>query len=586
VRLVLLREIPRDENLRQQWDGLVQSVDQPQVFYSWEWASAVVRAYHASLHPLVFLAYDEQDSLCGVAALAANLEQTEVTFLCATTGDYCDFLSSPQDKPAFVSAVLAELRKLSMGEITLTNLPADSTTVRALRQSCKKQGYHLFARTAYVCSQVLLAALERRPGNAQAVLPRKKMLRRFLNAMGREAPVRLDHTSSWAEIEASMPEFFQSHVARFLNHGMISNAARPERQLFLRELAKLLCERGWMAFTRMMSGQKVFAWNYGFQFQNTWFWYQPTFDSALEKYSPGFCLLAKLIEEAADNPMLRVVDLGLGAEEYKERFSNRKRETLRVTLKSSAGKHYREVVRHGSASMVRAVPRADAALRGVRQRWREFGQAGKTDGTSSSTEGPLHEKFLARREFALYEWRGPAMKEPDGGSVQTIDLNSLAAAAMRYVDDPDTLHYLLRSAARLRTRKGEGFMVVDRDALTQHFVWATGFDEFLLSHLKAKVPAPAPECVMLFDGWTPGAGRSRGGHALAMSLVARRIQEQGKHPWIVADSADLPAARELELAGFQRRYCLTCRRILWWQRIKGDPQTVVHARAAEVSAHV
>jgi CelD/BcsL family acetyltransferase involved in cellulose biosynthesis len=135
-------------------------------------------------------------------------------------------------------------------------------------------------------------------------LPRKKMLRRFLNAMGREAPVRLDHARSWEEAEAVLPGFIEAHITRFLVTGRISNFARKERQLFLAQLAKLLSERGWFALTTFAAGHKRFAWNYGFRFLSTWFWYQPTFDSDFEKYSPGFCLLAKLIEEAADTSEL------------------------------------------------------------------------------------------------------------------------------------------------------------------------------------------------------------------------------------------------------------------------------------------
>ena len=55
VRLVVLQEIPEDANLRQQWNALVQRVDQPQVFYTYEWSLAVQRAYHAMLRPLLFL---------------------------------------------------------------------------------------------------------------------------------------------------------------------------------------------------------------------------------------------------------------------------------------------------------------------------------------------------------------------------------------------------------------------------------------------------------------------------------------------------------------------------------------------------
>ena len=74
---------------------MVERVDQPQVFYTYEWALAVQRAYSATLRPLIFLAYDEQASLSGVAALATTRAGDQASFLCATTGDYCDFLSLP-----------------------------------------------------------------------------------------------------------------------------------------------------------------------------------------------------------------------------------------------------------------------------------------------------------------------------------------------------------------------------------------------------------------------------------------------------------------------------------------------------------
>ena len=149
LRLVLLREIPEDQTLRQQWNALVARLDQPQVFYTYEWSLAVQRAYHATLPTLLFLVYDESDTLCGVTALAADVGGSRVSFLCATTGDYCDFLSLPEHKPAFVEVVLEELRKQGIDDLTLTNLPADSSTVAALRNASNQTGYRCFARTAY-----------------------------------------------------------------------------------------------------------------------------------------------------------------------------------------------------------------------------------------------------------------------------------------------------------------------------------------------------------------------------------------------------------------------------------------------------
>jgi len=362
LRLVVLNEIPEDAVLRRQWNELVVRVDQPQVFYTYEWSLAVQRAYSTTLHPLVFLAYDEKELLCGIAALATG-PGGRASFLCATTGDYCDFLSLPEHKRAFVRLVLAELRKSHRRMVTLTNLPADSTTVAALHEASQLNGYHSFARTAYICAQVSLDKLERRGPNKKPVLPGKKMVRRSLAAMGKEFPVRLDHARTWDDICPLLIDFADAHVARFQATGRTSHLARPERRLFLSELGKLLCERGWVVLTRMMSGEKTLAWNYGFQFDGAWFWYQPTFDNSLEKYSPGFCLLAKIVEEAADNTPMRVVDLGLGAEEYKERFANQSRETLYITLRASIAQHVREILWYRAAAAIKMSPNLEAGIR-------------------------------------------------------------------------------------------------------------------------------------------------------------------------------------------------------------------------------
>lgn len=369
MRLVLLNEIPEVPTLREQWNCLVLRGDRPQVFYTYEWSLAVQRAYSAALHPLIFLAYDDNDTLVGIAALAMNGEG-HVSFLCATTGDYCDFLSSIDRRPEFVALVLAELRNRNIERVTLTNLPADSATVHVLKQDAEHSGYRTFTRTAYLCTQVALDRLERRPVDNKPVLPGKKMVRRSLGAMGKESPVRLEHARSEEEIAAILPQFVQAHIARFQATGRVSNLAQPERRRFLEELPKQLSRRGWVVLTRMMSGDKVLAWNYGFNFEGVWFWYQPTFDSALEKYSPGFCLLSKLVEEAAGNPELQVVDLGLGAEEYKDRFANQTRETLYVTLRASAAQHVREIVRYRAAEIVKSSPRVEAAARAVLKRVR------------------------------------------------------------------------------------------------------------------------------------------------------------------------------------------------------------------------
>lgn len=559
--------------LRQQWNALVCSADSPQVFFTYEWALAVQRAYRETLLPLIFLAYDAGDCLCGVAALASDRDGRVATFLCATTGDYCDFVSSVGNKPAFVAEVMASLRKSGFADVTLANLPADSTTVEALRKACRDTGYLYFGRHAYECAQVSVAKLERRPGENSPVLPRKKMLRRFLNAMGRENPVRLDHACSWPEVEPILNEFMQAHVARFLVTGRISNMARPERRVFLTELAKLLSHPGWVALTRMMSGERTYAWNYGFRFEGTWFWYQPTFDSDLEKYSPGFCLLAKLIEEASDQLSTQLVDLGLGAEEYKERFANQTRETLYVTLRTSAVRHAREIVRYRVAETIRDVPRLEPAIRRAAGSLKRIRQSVVASGASvalSKAARRAGSAMFSNDEVFFFDWVGSDSTLSRGSALRPLDLNLLALATTRYVEDQVTLDYLLRSAARLKERGMEGFALVDERGTPVHFAWVSPFAGFFLAELHAPVEAPQPEATMIFDCWTPQSERGHGHYGRAVSAVARLIRDRGKQPWIFSAAENLASLRGLEKTGFRRRYSLVRRRILGMQTVSGS----------------
>jgi hypothetical protein len=435
---------------------------------------------------------------------------------------------------------------------------------------------------------VSLTSLERR-GDDKPILPRKKMLRRFLNAMGRENPVRLDHARSREEVEAVLPQLMQAHVARFLVTGRISNMARAERRMFLAELGKLLSEPGWIVLTRMMSGEKVFAWNYGFQFEGTWFWYQPTFDSELEKYSPGFCLLAKVIEEAADNPALKTVDLGLGAEEYKERFANRNRETLVVTLKSSALAHYREIVRYRAVAMVKASDELEQSVRSMRSLLRRArlrqGRRG-TEGLLQSIGRRLRSLFWARTEVFFYEWCGAILPRRGEVQLRSLDFGLLATSVSEYVDDEETLAYLLRSAQRLRSGTAEGFVLVDGEGRPLHLAWLACFDGFFLSELNAKVEASSADDMLLFDCWTPVAIRGRGHYAQAIELIADRAATRGKRPWIFSAATNAASVRGLAKAGFEKRYSLFRKKVLGWQRVTGHPPVSADLPAAEASAHV
>jgi CelD/BcsL family acetyltransferase involved in cellulose biosynthesis len=366
LRIVLLRKIPEDPSLLQHWNDLALQMELPKVFYTCEWALAVQSAYQASLKPLLFLGYDGED-LVGVASLAADANEQNASFLAATTADYCEFLSRPERRAEFVDLVFAELRQLGVSGLVLASLPADSATPAALRSAAKKYGFHLYIRPASLCPQVELGSATQRQ-ELKTTVTRKRQVRRCLKAMEREGPVTCAYLKSWTQIEGVLPDFVDIQVARFRAKQGVSFLSAPERQFFMEDLARRFGDTGIVTVSMLKIGERRVAWSYGFQFHRGWSLYQTTFDTRDEENSPGYCLLAKILIEACDTDTFNVVDMGLGAEAYKEWFANGTRQTLYATLTTSPLRHWRGIARYRIATEVKRYPKLEAAIRTARSR--------------------------------------------------------------------------------------------------------------------------------------------------------------------------------------------------------------------------
>jgi CelD/BcsL family acetyltransferase involved in cellulose biosynthesis len=361
LQTVVHRTIPQEEELRQQWNELVHRSESPQVFYTYEWASAVASAYASSLVPLLILGY-ESDRLVGVASLATGIEQKQASFLAGSTADYCDFVSLPEFRAEFLRAVFAETKSQQVGSLTLPNLPAGSQTAQVLNSVAGKQGYHSFRRPAYLCAQVHLGSSDKRQVLKQSIRKRKAF-RYALNALAKRGTVSFQHCNDGNSLEELFPAFANAHVKRFLANGKVSNLSSPERRNFFMRLSALLSPAGWLRFSYMLLDDRPVAWNYGFHFAGSWFYYQPTFEADVQEFSPGVCLLSRIIEEACDSSDTQLVDLGLGAEGYKERFANAQRATIHVEVSNSIMRRSRVALRYYAATSVKSVPALETGVR-------------------------------------------------------------------------------------------------------------------------------------------------------------------------------------------------------------------------------
>lgn len=364
-RLESFDHIPENPAFRRDWDDLVQAMDSPEIFYTWEWAEAVVRAFGNALHPLILGVYNGE-ALIGIAALNVE-EDGYVSFLNAITADYCDFVSAPAFRHEFLQMVMEELSRRKVAGLRLANLPADSPTVDEIRAAAHASGFSLFSRPAYWCAQVILDTQETRNAAAQSARRRLKKLAAAGLGLGE---LSVAHSQSWSEFLAEFPRFVEAHVARFKGTNQVSNLASPERQMFLTELAKLLCGKGWLMLSLLRANGRTVAWNYGFMFAGKWFYYQPTFDSQAQRLSPGSYLLSTIIQAASQNEEISIVDLGLGGEDYKSRYAQGGRQTLQITVEASKAKLAWRVFRHHAVELVKRSPRLERIARACRDRLR------------------------------------------------------------------------------------------------------------------------------------------------------------------------------------------------------------------------
>lgn len=548
-------------------------MERPEVFYTYEWAVAVQRAYGDVRKPLLFLSY-EGESLVGLVAFATEKNGSrDLSFLTASTADYCDFLSDPGRRREFVEAVFCELQTRKIDKVVLTNLPADSCSVAAISSAAPKCGYNLHSRSAYLCARVVLGSREDRAELKKGIAGKKK-LRRNLRELEKKGRICIRHDTQWEQIEPILESFNRAHVARFLSTGRISNLIRSERRKFLYELVRELSCSEWAAVSRLLVGEIPVAWNYGFRFAGSWFWYQPTVESSHEyaDFSPGYCLLSKIVELACDYPDIDVVDLGLGAEEYKDRFATASRETLYCVLNRSFSNHIQMVVREGAVAVAKASPTVEGRLRLMISYVARFRARARNAGGLGLLMGAFRQvrSFLFASDEVLF-FEGTAENQfrlQRSTTLLPLDSELLGAAAIRYADDPATLGYLMRSAERFRCEQDHGFALITAEGTPVHFCWVRDFEGFKIPELDRSLRAPAEDAVIIFDCFTAPSARSGGLFGEAIGLLADQLRAQGKVPWIFGDAADQVTLLAIEKSGFTYRFSLGRTRIFFFNRTR------------------
>jgi CelD/BcsL family acetyltransferase involved in cellulose biosynthesis len=558
VLVTVLKEIPEDVDLSEAWNMLVLEMENPEVFFTYQWALAASRGFQKQLSPLLFLIYDSQQ-LVGVVALAVDPKAPRAAFfLTSSTADYCDIVSAPANRRAVLLALLKEIKDLGLSDLVLANVPATSATLKELPGVAGPNSFYVTSRSAYNCGVVQLEGEDQRETLLQT-LAGKSRERRALKRLTNLGSVKVIHLTGPEQIGTSLESIVSAQISRFLASDRVSPLVGTERRTFLRHLSDLLSQSGWLKISQLEIDGRPVAWNYGFRFGGSWFWYLPTFEMKYEHVSPGSCLLRLLVEEGARDASVRRLDLGLGDEPYKERFANNVRQTRYVHLSRGFPRYVVSVSRQVLSITASRFPRLGDKVRDVRAFYRAIADRTQEIGVTETARQSIQKvvrSLASRDEVLLFE--ASASQRPDDPTIQLLPLTSehIVEASILNAADSDTLHYLMRCAKRLAKPGASGFVLLDEAGRPVHFLWVDNYDGFRLSEIDHALDTSCLGAAMIFDCRTPAADRGRGHYATAIRQAAAKLMREERPAWIFSAARNVSSWRGILKADFEYRFSL------------------------------
>jgi len=562
LRVTVLKEIPEDPALSEAWNTLVLAMDNPEVFLTYQWALAASRGFRLHLSTMLFLMYDF-DQLVVVAALAVDPKAPRSAFfLTSSTADYCDIVSSPANRKTVLLALLEEIKNLGISDVVFANVPSNSATLQELPRVAGSHRFYVTSRTSYNCGVVQLGGEEQRETLLQSLASKgreKRALKRLTNL----GAVKVIHFTEPEQIGTSLESIVSAQISRFLASNRVSPLVGSERRTFLRHLSDLLAHSGWLKISQLEIDGRPVAWNYGFRFGGSWFWYLPTFQMEYEHVSPGSCLLRLLVEEGAKDASLQWLDLGLGDEPYKDRFANKIRQTRYVHLSRGLPRHVVSAVREMLSSTAVRFPSFGDKLRDVRTFCQGVANHVHEAGLSATARASIRRaarSLASRDEVLLFEAPKAAVLDEFDPQLLPLTREHLVEATILNAGDAQTLRYLMRCAKRFSHRDASGFLLQDAEGRPVHFLWISNYDGFRFSEIDHALEPSSTSAAMIFDCWTPSADRGRGHYATAIRQAAAHLQRENRAAWIFSGATNASSLKGILKAGFIYRFSLVCRR--------------------------
>lgn len=327
------------QDRRSEWNALTADAASDNPFLTFDYQSTWWQTRGGGEWPqssqLVLVAGFEDDKLVGIAPLfhANNrLGKPALMFVGAIeVSDFLDFIVRPADLPEFIHGLLDYLKSdpaIPKWEyLDFHNILGDSPTLDFLEEEAHQRGWGHQQTLLQPAPYIPLPADY---DNYLASLDKKQRheIRRKLRNLA-QSP-RVDELTI-VDDPQTLPAETQAFIDLMAQDPNKRDFLTDSMQQHLQNTAQMAFNAGWLQLTFLtLDGQKAAA-NMAFNYKNRLWLYNSGWEWEFRDFSPGWILLARLIQWAIENN-LSEFDFMRGDEAYKYKFGAIDRHVFQVTL--------------------------------------------------------------------------------------------------------------------------------------------------------------------------------------------------------------------------------------------------------------
>src|SRR5690625_2497024 len=311
------------EAMRDEWDDLLRHSNSDNIFLTWEWACTWWR-YLSARRKLSVLTVWDGSRLVAIAPLALEPTKTrrlrpfrcmEFIGMGTVSTDYTDLIVRTGKENVALEALTGYLDQDRI-MLDLKGVRKGSKTTPALASRLSQNGWEIRTTVTDICPLARLKGHSWESYLSSLGRSHRQNLRRRMRYICRNFTSSFEEAKTEGQRQKFMEDFLSLHHKRWITR-QGSNAFNSESVTrFHEEFSRLALQRGWLRLFLLQLDDRPAAAIYGFDYRNTFYYYQAGFDPEFAKLSVGLVALGYSLRHAIREG-LQAYDFLRGSEHYK-----------------------------------------------------------------------------------------------------------------------------------------------------------------------------------------------------------------------------------------------------------------------------